>query len=103
MGIDELTKEGLTAYFRDFLGGDRGEASAEVLADVVLCAVYRETEPLKAELGAAIGLAASRDRWERRARLLLRGYKEKSTEAAELLVRNLYLEALSYGVKFQPE
>jgi hypothetical protein len=40
---ERLTKEGLRAYFIDFLGGERGEASADVLSDVCLL-VQSETE-----------------------------------------------------------
>lgn len=42
-----LTKEGLTSYFQQFLGGDRGEASADVLSDLCLNVQYETEQRLK--------------------------------------------------------
>lgn len=42
-----FTKEGLLSYFRQFLGGDIGVASAEVLADLCLNVQYETEERLK--------------------------------------------------------
>lgn len=50
-----LTKEGLLAYFRQFLGGDRGDASAEVLADLCLNVQHKTERHTRAALQAAHG------------------------------------------------
>jgi hypothetical protein len=50
-----LSKDGLLAYFKDFLNGDRGDASAEVLADVVLLAVSEERESCAATVESIAG------------------------------------------------
>lgn len=50
-----LSKDGLTEYFKDFLNGERGLASADVLADVVLSAVAEEREACAATVESVAG------------------------------------------------
>lgn len=45
-----ITKDGALAYFKQFLNGDTGTASAEVLADVMLTVQHQVRTPLVAAL-----------------------------------------------------
>jgi hypothetical protein len=50
-----LSKHGLTEYFKDFLGGETGTASAEVLADLTLLAASEEREACAATVEQIAG------------------------------------------------
>lgn len=50
-----LSKEGLMGYFTQFLDGERGMASAEVLADLMLNAVQEERQACAATVRQIAG------------------------------------------------
>lgn len=50
-----LSKEGLAAYFKEFLGGECGETSMEVITDVVLLAISEEREACAATVEQIAG------------------------------------------------
>lgn len=54
-----ISKEGLMGYFEQFLGGVRGETSADVISDVLLLAVAEERAACAATVEQVAGAWAA--------------------------------------------